>query len=439
MDSSRRIALRLFLLLVMLGGAAALAVSIRAPLPPLPLAACGLALAIAAEAIAIALPGGGMLSPGALVAVALLLVLGPGPSAWLMALAMLAVQGLWRRRPLWRVAFNAAALAACAAFGGAVLTAVGGAPGRMEGGRDAWGFVLAALAHGGLNAVLVSVALGLSTGVSPLEAWRRSLRHAALHHVSLLALGVLASVAWIRLGPWGVALAAFPGLLAYHAFRRWVELRSDLKEFVRALSEVLDEVDPYTRHHSVRVAQYSVRLGRALGLAERDVDDLECAALVHDLGKIGPQHQHILQKPGALTVEEQRTMQGHPGAGAAIVRKVRALRRAATIVSTHHERPDGHGYPAGLRTPEIPVPARILNVADAFDAMTSDRPYRRALDAATAVRELMRGAGTQFDRPVVDALVRLWESGQFPLIPSPSSEELLALRVRAGGGARGGP
>jgi putative nucleotidyltransferase with HDIG domain len=306
----------------------------------------------------------------------------------------------------------------------------------MEGGRDAIAFVLAAAAHGAVNALLVSVALGFTSGVSPFEAWRRGLRPAALHHLSLLALGVLAAIAHIRLGPWGVLLAAFPGGLAYHAFRRWVELRSDLKEFVRALSEVLDEVDPYTRHHSVRVAHYSVRLGRALALAEREVEDLECAALVHDLGKIGPQHQHILQKPGALTIEEQRTMQGHPGAGAAIVRKVRALRRAATIVSTHHERPDGRGYPAGLRTPEIPVPARILNVADAFDAMTSDRPYRRALDVATAIGELARGAGTQFDHKVVDTLVRLWEQGEFPLIPSPSSEELRALRVHAGGPGR---
>lgn len=438
MDSSRRTPFRLYLLIVTLAGIAALAATAPALGPPTPWLAGGLALAIAAEASAIALPGGGMLSPGALVAVGLLLALGPAPAAWLMAIAMLGVHGLWRRRPWWRVAFNVGALAIGAWAAGRALAAAGGVPGHMDEGRDALAFVAAALVYGAVNLALVSVALGLTGGVSPLEAWRRSLKHAALHHLSLLALGVLAAIAHVRLGPWGVALAAFPGALAYHAFRRWVELRSDLKEFVRALSEVLDEVDPYTRHHSVRVAQYSVRLGRALGLAERDVEDLECAALVHDLGKIGPQHQHILQKPGALTVEEQRTMQGHPGAGAAIVRKVRALRRAATIVSTHHERPDGHGYPAGLRTPEIPVPARILNVADAFDAMTSDRPYRRALDVATAVQELVRGAGTQFDRAAVQTLVGLWERGDFPLIPSPSSEELRALRVRAGGGGRAG-
>jgi putative nucleotidyltransferase with HDIG domain len=199
---------------------------------------------------------------------------------------------------------------------------------------------------------------------------------------------------------------------------------------VRAFSEVLEEVDPYTRHHSARVSQYAVRLARELGLAERDVEEVEYAALVHDLGKIGPQHQHILQKPGTLSHEEQRTLRAHPAAGAEIVRKVRALRRPAEIVRAHHERPDGQGYPFGLQSEDVPMGARILNVADAFDAMTSDRPYRRALSVRAALDELRRGAGTQFDAQVVATLLRMHEQGRFPLLPSPSSEDLQQLRVR---------
>ena len=112
-----------------------------------------------------------------------------------------------------------------------------------------------------------------------------------------------------------------------------------------------------------------------------------------------------------------------------------ALRRAAEIVRSHHERPDGQGYPFGLRSADVPVGARILNVADAFDAMTSDRPYRRALPLDAALRELERGAGTQFDRDVVQCLLRMQRSGAFPLIPSPSSEDLqlLRLKTRVGG------
>jgi HD-GYP domain-containing protein (c-di-GMP phosphodiesterase class II) len=151
---------------------------------------------------------------------------------------------------------------------------------------------------------------------------------------------------------------------------------------------------------------------------------------VHDLGKIGPQHQHILQKPGSLSHEEQRTLRAHPAAGAEIVARVRALKRAAEIVRSHHERPDGLGYPFGLRAADVPLGARILNVSDAFDAMTSDRPYRRALSLEAALQELQKGAGTQFDRDVVACLVRLHLAGAFPLIPSPTSEDLLQLRVK---------
>jgi putative nucleotidyltransferase with HDIG domain len=193
---------------------------------------------------------------------------------------------------------------------------------------------------------------------------------------------------------------------------------------------VLEEVDPYTRHHSARVAEYAVRLARGLQLPERRVEEVEYAAFVHDIGKIGPQHQHILQKPGSLTHEEQRTLRTHPAAGAEIVQKVRALRRVSEIVLSHHERPDGLGYPFGLRASDVPVGARILNVADAFDAMTSDRPYRRALSVPEALAELKRGAGTQFDTEVVACLCRLHDAGNFALLPSPSSEDLLQLRIR---------
>src|SRR4030095_13705898 len=112
--------------------------------------------------------------------------------------------------------------------------------------------------------------------------------------------------------------------------------------------------------------------------------------------------------------EEQLSLPGHPAAGAEIVQKVRALKRSSEIVRSHHERPDGRGYPFGLMSEDVPVGARILNVSDAFDAMTSDRPYRRALSVDSALRELDQGAGTQFDREVVAWLLRLPSPGPGP-------------------------
>jgi HD-GYP domain-containing protein (c-di-GMP phosphodiesterase class II) len=160
------------------------------------------------------------------------------------------------------------------------------------------------------------------------------------------------------------------------------------------------------------------------------VEEIEYAALVHDLGKIGPQHQRIVQTAGGLSQEDQRVLRLHPASGAAIVSKVRALARAAEYVRSHHEQPDGRGYPYGLLGEDVPLGARILKVSDAFDAMTSDRPYRRGLSQSDALSEIQRGAGTQFDARVVECLVDLQRHGRFPLIPSPSREDLELLKIR---------
>jgi len=432
----RPVPFRLYYLLALAGAAAlVLAAWPLRPVPVWPVVCAGLALLMLAELAPVRLPGGGQMTAGTMVDLPLLLAVGPFWTAAVDVAAALVVQGLARRRPLVRVAHNAAiyVLGAFAAAG--VYTRLGGQIGNVAFPSGALALAACGITFFLVNSVCVSLAIGLTEGPSPWRVWQRNFLSGVLHHLSFVALGTLAAVVWRATGVWGLGLVALPILVSRHAFQISVELKSDLKDFVRTLTEVLEEVDPYTRHHSVRVAQYSVRLARGLKRPEREVDEIEYAALVHDLGKIGPQHQHILQKPGSLSHEEQRTLRSHPAAGAEIVAKVRTLRRVAEIVRSHHERPDGQGYPFGLRSEDVPIGARILNVADAFDAMTSDRPYRRALPLEAALRELDRGAGTQFDQDVVDCLLRLNQSGAFPLVPSPSSEDLqlLRLRTRVGG------
>jgi putative nucleotidyltransferase with HDIG domain len=389
-----------------------------------------LLLMVLSEATAVPLPGGGYVSVGAVLDLACLLILGPVYTAWFNVIATFITQALVLRKPLVRVVHNMAIFGLTAFAAGFAFTAAGGRVGQLEVARDILPLLTCGIVYFLCNSTFVSTVIGLTTGPGIWRQWQRIFLSGMLHHLSFIALGTLVAVVYLSAGPFGLLLFAIPFLVARHSFKLYVEIRNDLKDFVRALSEVLEEVDPYTRQHSVRVSQYAIRLARGLRLSERDVDEIEYAALVHDLGKIGPHHQHILQKPGSLSHEEQRTLRGHPAAGAEIVKKVRALRRAAEIVRSHHERPDGHGYPFGLRSEDVPVGARILNVSDAFDAMTSDRPYRKALSADSALRELEQGAGTQFDAEVVGCLLRLNEQDQFPLIPSPSSEELLMLRVR---------
>ena len=400
-----------------------------------PVLIAGLVLIVLAELTPVPLPGGGQMTAGIMLDLPLLLMVGPWWTAAIDVAAVLMVQGVLRRRPFVRMVHNAA-ISVLGVFAAArAYELLGGQIGRVEFPHGAPALAAAGLTFFLVNSGCVSIAIGLTQGPGVWRSWQRNFQSGLPHHLSFVALGTLSAVVWNTTGAWGLLLVVLPVLLSRHAFQLSVELKSDLKEFVRTLTEVLEEVDPYTRHHSVRVSQYSVRLARGLLRPEADVEEIEYAALVHDLGKIGPQHQYILQKPGALSHEEQRTLRAHPAAGAEIVAKVRTLRRVAEIVRAHHERPDGQGYPFGLRSDDVPVCARILNVADAFDAMTSDRPYRRALPVQAALGELERGAGTQFDREVVRCLLHLHATGRFALVPSPSSEDLQLLRLRTRVGA----
>jgi putative nucleotidyltransferase with HDIG domain len=202
-----------------------------------------------------------------------------------------------------------------------------------------------------------------------------------------------------------------PLLFARYALRLYANLREDLVSFVRALSVALDAVDPYTHEHSVRVADYAVLVARHLGVRESEVETIRYAALVHDIGKIA-QRPEVIRKPHPLDEEERRVMMRHPEAGARIVGQIRALREAAAMVRTHHWRPDGKGYPPGLEEADVPLGARIIHACDAFDAMTSDRPYRKGLPVERALAELNRHAGEQFDREIVGALVALHGTGE---------------------------
>jgi putative nucleotidyltransferase with HDIG domain len=182
------------------------------------------------------------------------------------------------------------------------------------------------------------------------------------------------------------------------------ETRSAYLGAIRALAAALDARDPYTAGHSERVSTLSVMMGRLMDVNSNDLEIVRLGALLHDIGKIGVSDE-ILNKTGPLTTEEFEQIKRHPGLGARILRQVPFLAPHLPIVELHHERPDGRGYPFGLRAEAIPLAARIVHVADAFDAMTSVRAYRSARAASVAFTELLRYAGTQFDPPCVDALI----------------------------------
>ena len=195
---------------------------------------------------------------------------------------------------------------------------------------------------------------------------------------------------------------------------------------IRGLAAALDARDPYTSGHSERVSAISVLMGRHLSASEADLDVLRLGALLHDIGKIGVSDQ-VLRKPGPLTAEEFEQIKRHPALGARILRQVHFLEPYLPIVELHHERPDGRGYPFGLHGEDIPWVARIVHVADAWDAMTSARAYRPARARAEALAELKRHAGTQFDSACVAALVSVEPT--LSTAPEPALQELLGRQM----------
>ncbi|MDW8209174.1 MAG: response regulator [Chloroherpetonaceae bacterium] len=195
--------------------------------------------------------------------------------------------------------------------------------------------------------------------------------------------------------------------LERHALLRFDRVRRDytLKfNTVKVLTAAVEAKEPYTAEHSRRVTHLAVNLGQAMGLPEEELRHLEIAAQVHDVGKIGIP-DFILHKPGPLTEEEWAEIRKHPEKGAEIVGHVEELAYVAEVVRHHHERVDGSGYPSGLQGDNIPLLSRVIAVADAFEVMTSDRVYRRRFSREEACCRLQSGAGTQFDRAIVDTFL----------------------------------
>jgi HD-GYP domain-containing protein (c-di-GMP phosphodiesterase class II) len=178
-----------------------------------------------------------------------------------------------------------------------------------------------------------------------------------------------------------------------------------------ALSQAIEARDPYTRGHSERVSSLAQVVAGRLGWNPSRLGALRLGALLHDVGKLNL-NEALLRKPGPLDEHEFGEVKRHPQAGAKLIRGFETLRPALPYVLFHHERWDGHGYPSGRSREQIPLGARIVAVVDAFDAMISMRPYRRPLPVRSALAELERGAGTQFDPGVVRAFLAAWTAGE---------------------------
>jgi putative nucleotidyltransferase with HDIG domain len=323
-----------------------------------------------------------------------------------------------------------------------------------------------------LGAIVVATLLGavaaqlLDIGFACLTVWlrrttgpwdtARTIAPVALSAVPLYApVVVFLTIAYKELSPWTLVLFFVPALAAQRLFallqaqRHLTEglssanrqLESANLSFASALVATLDARDRYTAGHSAAVAVYSRDIAERMGLPAADQQSAHLAGLVHDIGKIGLP-AGLLEKEGPLTLEERRIMQGHSEIGERILAKVDDYGSIADIVRHHHERIDGYGYPDGLDAGEIPIISRIIAVADAYNAMTSDRPYREAMPSRVARMRLAQAVGSQFDTTVVaafeailataDDAYRLGKTPDFDFFSQQDVKEQLELVLVAG-------
>ncbi len=272
-------------------------------------------------------------------------------------------------------------------------------------------------------------------------AWRGlTTRSLAPHCVHGLA-GLMMAVMWRS--PYGLPaalLVLLPMYISCWLFAQYHRERGAHRATIRALVHAVDIKDRYTRGHSERVGQASAMIARELGMTEDRLETVRIAGILHDVGKLGVPTR-LLRKDGPLTPQERRVIELHPEYGHEMVRGIGFLGEARSAILHHHERVDGSGYPYGLTGEQIPVLARVVAVADAFDAMTSTRSYSRARPVPVALAELERCAGAHFDPAMVRALVdAIGRTGWHPVVTSDEDLQVIPARAApAGDGAKPGP
>jgi hypothetical protein len=255
------------------------------------------------------------------------------------------------------------------------------------------------------NTVAVSGVIAASSGRRIVDVWRLNTIGTIVYDLLSAPVVFLFALVYVRIGPLGAAGSAALLLGARQLYKTNRQLQQLNQELLQLMVKAIEARDPYTSGHSRRVAHYSRIIARAIGLGSRQVERVATAALLHDVGKIHEIYAPILRKPGKLTPEEWGIMQTHPIKSAELVSTVSDLAHLATAVRHHHENWDGTGYPDGLAGEAIPLESRIIMFADTIDAMTTDRPYRKALGEQDVRVELLRCSGQQFDPAICQKLV----------------------------------
>jgi putative nucleotidyltransferase with HDIG domain len=330
------------------------------------------------------------------------------PAPWPMVIAGttgLAAHYIVRRKTLVRALFNTAQYMLFVGLGGLAYVALGGeiAFNTVHVNFAAFGAMV--LVFFVVNQGTVALAVSWTTDISLREAWARILGDSLLYDLVSSSLAIVLAFLFTKLQIVGLAVLVLPLFFVRHMYQMNLQVERVNRELLELMVKAIEARDPYTSGHSVRVSEYARQIARELGLNPKQVDQIGTAALLHDVGKIHEDFAPLLRKAGRLTPEERMLMQDHPVRSADLASTIADFRgKVQRDIRNHHENYDGTGYPDGLAGETIPIGARIIMIADTIDAMTTDRPYRKALTLSKALEEMAKYAGQQFD-PKLVALV----------------------------------
>jgi hypothetical protein len=384
-----------------------------------------LALTLALQLFSVQVYGRGSVSVSAIGIIASAFLFDTGTT---MAIAILAasVQSARRRAELYKWIFDAANFALAGAAASLIFEAM---PGWRLLAASVAGVAFAAINNG-----LLCLAMSFAERTPISKIWFERFHWARFHFLLFGPVALAATIAYEQVGTAGLVAFTLPPALMILSVRQYLErtaasveeireanlnLRRAHKDTIAALSRSMEAKDSYTGGHTERVAEVAVGLARRLGYRDEELEAIEIGALLHDIGKIGVPGQ-VLRKNGPLTDNEWELVKKHPLISDYILSELDLHPFVRQCARSSHERIDGTGYPEGLSGEEIPLPARIVFVADALDALTSTRPYRPARPMLAALAEIRAHAGTQFCPRVVDALEELWRREPRVLTPEPS-------------------
>jgi len=364
-------------------------------------------LIFASDNLSAPLPRTGSVAVNFAISFASLIIFGPSTAILVTAFSILNIREFVKKVPYYKHLFNAGQYFISMGVGSIVF--------ELTYNRDAIkffnltniGFIfLVACICFFLNTILTAGAISISERKNFINIWIYSFAWLVPFQLFLAVMAIAISFLYKLYGPFTILFTSLPLIIAQYTYLLRVKERRALLNSILQIVRIMEAKDPYTAGHSVRVAEYSEKIARKLRLNEYDVEVLTNLANLHDIGKVQIDLS-VLNKPERFYKSDWEEVKKHPKVGYEIVKEIVFLKDRARAILYHHERIDGKGYPSGIKGDEIPLFAKILAAADAYDAMTTDRPYRPALTQKEAIKELRVHADKQFDRRISSVIIEI--------------------------------